>query len=374
MNFEFPFTYGQYENIVWFFIIVGAGVVAVAVPALIQARRLRRLADENRSENVKRHMEELDLDVAEGVIFRAMLHSSPDPPMRLLRSVESFDRGVDLLLEDSRRLSSVQRVDLLRTIRGLRRKLGFDQLGPHEIMQSTRTLPVGQEVTFALPGDRGSEDVVTATVLQVDDEGITLRIDPRRAELRDQLLAAETAELEIHFFRSDDCAYAFRSPVLRTRHRGPGVLRVGHPAKLFRQQRRSSLRVDIEERIEFRWFPAALSRRPIGLRGELQQVLELHRGTVTNLSGGGMQLRVKDLEVSVDDWIETRLPFLPPPLDREFCLARVVQVYERPPVGLFGLQFEKPPVRLETGIFREVERRHRALLVRESAETPPVTA
>ena len=80
-----------------------------------------------------------------------------------------------------------------------------------------------------------------------------------------------------------------------------------------------------------------------------------------------MQLKTNGLSIQLDDWIEVYFPFLPPPLDREFCISRVVRIYEESPQGLFGLQFEKPSVRLQTGVLREVERRHKSQVVRQKS-------
>ena len=95
--------------------------------------------------------------------------------------------------------------------------------------------------------------------------------------------------------------------------------------------------------------------------GDLESLVKVHDAVATNISGGGMQVRARGPAIELGDLVEARLPFLPPPLDREACYAKAVQVYQPPPHGLFGLEFEKISVRLQAGILKEVERRQRAI-------------
>ena len=329
----FVIPYGDESNIIWFGAIFSFAVIAVTIPALIHAYYARRMRQRSYSQKVKRKLRELDLDDGEDFVLRSVAADAGAPLGKCLDSVEVFDRGIQEFLARTTKLSSVQRVDILRTSKSLRRKLEFDSTPAHRILQSTRTLQVGQEVSAARVGGTGAQFAAGA-ILQIDDDGITIRLQAGQADAaRKMLSASPNDEMEIHFFHTDDCAYSFRSRLLETRDHGPGVIRIAHPKKLFRQQRRDFLRVDTYEQTQFRWFPASFSNKRVGFKREVEHVMTVYHGVVTNLSGGGLQLQAKDVEIAAEDWVEVHFPFLPPPLDRESCLSRVVQVYRKAPTA-----------------------------------------
>ena len=174
-----------------------------------------------------------------------------------MTSVEAFDRGVEALLVEHREASTIQRVDLLRNLRGLRHKLGFATSGPFTPLKSTRSLPVGQTATLAIRDVLGEEKLLLATIYQVDDESLLLRladIDPTTLMNMKEVLSSTGREVDVHFFRSDDCAYSFRGRILEFRQREAAFVRIDHPSRLYRQQRRNFLRINMQEPISFRWF------------------------------------------------------------------------------------------------------------------------
>ena len=171
----FVIPYGDESNVIWFGAIFTFAVIAVTIPALIHAYTVRRLRQRSYSQKVKRRLHELDLDDGEDFVLRSVAAYAHAPLGKCLDSVEVFDLGIQDFLARTKELSSVQRLDVLRTSRSLRRKLGFDSTPPHRILQSTRTLPVGQEVSAARVRGTGAQ-FAAGSILQIDDDGITIRL------------------------------------------------------------------------------------------------------------------------------------------------------------------------------------------------------
>jgi hypothetical protein len=301
------------------------------------------------------------LNASEEEVLENIADYADQSVRKCLKLVESFDKGADRALAVADGKSSLERLEFLRNLRSLRKKLNFDHTSPQQPMKSTRSLPVDQDVILVLKNDVGGEEFFATTVFHVDEESILLRLNAEEQPGGgERFWGGRGVGVAAHFFRPNEGSYSFESAVVDYRRRGPGFVRVNHPKKLRRQQRRNFLRIDTEENIRFRWFSEdGVPRQGLGSE-ELEKLVSAQDGTIRNLSGGGLQLAADEVRFKVDDWVELSFPFLPDPLDKMACFARVVHVYEPWPEGVYGLEFERPAVRLQLGILKEVERRHGA--------------
>ncbi|MCH2375856.1 MAG: PilZ domain-containing protein [Planctomycetes bacterium] len=357
------------ENVFWFFVVFFGCLALAGLVMVWEAYALRRRKQEVEELSQQGMIEAAGLNETEEEVLENIADYADEPVVRSLKLVEVFDKGADRAIAVAEEKSSLERLEFLRNLRSLRKKLNFDQANPQQPMKSTRSLPVDLDVILVLKSDDGQEEFFPSVVFHNAEESILLRLNAEEQPGGgERFWGTCGVVVRAHFFRANEGSYSFESAVVDYRRRGPGFVRVKHPKKLRRQQRRNFLRIDMEETVRFRWFSEKDATKGRLDAEDLERRVSEQEGTVHNLSGDGLQLAADEVRFEADDWVELTFPFLPTPLDTMACFARVVHVYEPWPEGVYGLEFERPAVRLQLGILKEVERRHAALRAPDEKE------
>ncbi len=310
---------------------------------------------------LRKKLRPLGLTRAEEGILKQVAVLAERPLSECFQDVDSFDSGVEQVLAICEDASPVERVDLIRNLGTLRKKLGFNQASPQTPISSTRVLPLGQRVLLRCMHPQESGNLLPASIFMLDDERILLRMEAGEIPPAAYFNLAVGEEIKVEFVRVNDCAYSFHSKIAAIRPKPPGFLLINHAPDLVREQKRRYLRVDLYEKVHFLWFPGKSPLSQLESESSVKNLVEMRAGIITSLSGGGMRLQVEGINLQEDDWLEVYFPFLPPPSHEESCYVRVVKIYAPPPQGIFGLEIVTISIRLRTEIIREVERRDRVL-------------
>lgn len=245
-------------------------------------------------------------------------------PVLLLRSATAFELCVG---ECAAQQGSVA---LLEELARIRVRLGFDQLSQDQPVRTTRQLPQGQTLSL-WPQD--TDPTQTTPCLVVSRHERMLVTAPL---LNTPPTWKAGTPLSVRFRRSQDAEYRFATHLLAFT---PHTLSLQHADQVERLQVRAF----------FRWetsFPLTLLAS-VG-RGQTRPL----EGTVTNISGGGLRLRVEEgvppgTPVQVDP--DHRGPF---PLAG--VRGRVVSTSAEAQHGWVRVQFVDLPGKVEAQILRRI--------------------
>ncbi|MCC7264234.1 MAG: PilZ domain-containing protein [Candidatus Latescibacteria bacterium] len=245
-------------------------------------------------------------------------------PVLLLRSSTAFELcvGECAAQQDS--------VALLEELARIRIRLGFDCLAKDQPVRTTRQLPQGQTLSL-WPQD--TDPTQAAPCLVVSRHERMLVTSPL---LTTPPTWKAGTPLSVRFRRAQDAEYRFATRLLACT---PHTLKLQHADQVERLQVRAF----------FRWetsFPLALL---VSLGHGQTRSLE---GTVTNISGGGLRLRIEDgipsgTPVQVDP--DHRGPF---PLAG--VRARVISTSIEAQHGWVRVQFVDLPAKVEAQILRRI--------------------
>jgi c-di-GMP-binding flagellar brake protein YcgR len=326
------------------------GLVALLVLGLFflvewQRRRDRRRRSEAEAAGLQRKISAARLNPEETAAFLEVARHSGAPPLLCAAAVELFDRGLEMLLRQP--MAEIDRVERIRTLRSLRRKLGLHAPRRGVPIRSTRMLPANLPVLVGPAGPPLETGPVPGTLVSASEDLLTIRLDGPPGEAARPLRGH--GELEVIFFSPGDACYNFRAPVAGIRELGAAFLLLSHPGVLSRVQRREARRVEVERPVAFRWVVEnGLGKERRGARRQIPEAEQ--PAVVTSLSASGLRLRTAAL-LEPADLIQVTLPFLPPPLGSEVCFARVVRLLGE---GSFGLTFTGMAPRIQAGIFQYV--------------------
>jgi len=351
------------------FLALGALLTAVAIHYIGGALRRRKA----REKSLQGILSAARLNSAEKEAFDRIVQNTGDSAPDCATSVEAFDRGVEEILRVP--AGDLERVDRLRTLRALRKKLSLHTIRPGVPVVSTRTLPPNQPLQIYIPGLPRMGGSASGTLLSTNEEALTIRLDGNPRELAGIFRGLK--DVEVVFINPLDASYTFRSPVMAFRELGAAFLVLAHPSRLTRIQKRNYARVEVEDKVQFRWIPElempALARTP----GKLDRLIEEYAGVIRSISGGGFRLET-ELLLERGDFIYLQLAFLPEPINSEHCFARVVRNLGK---RIHGLRFEGMSPNIQSTIIQFVRHRERKRIELErereaggTAEAPPGTS
>jgi hypothetical protein len=306
-------------ELAWFLAGVASVIGAVALWSIAHHLRGERRRRAKEAESLESLLAEARFDAEDREAFLTVVRAAGAPARLCATSVEDFDRGVEGILRGT---IEGGREELLRAIRSARRKLGLHVSRPGRRVLSTRALPSNLPVQVSVAGGPRQGCPVAGTLLSVDEEALTVRLEGSGTATARLFRGATGAE--VFFIQPLDACYVFEARVIGMREAGAALLVLGHPSSLTRMQKRTFARVEVREEVPFGRIPALGSPGSASGSGPVPEDTAGSRGTITSLSGGGACL-VTALPLERGELLQLSLPFLPEPYSREPFFARVLR-------------------------------------------------
>ena len=272
----------------------------------------------------------------------------------LIRSRIAFEHTIiecDSLIGEDR--------DRLRALDELRHTLGWDGIS---MSLAGRATLLEEDLELELHGVGASRPVAhRCLVIHCDERSVVFRLLDGDEEAPWEV----GDEVEGVLWRENDAAYRFRSRVQETRWLGENFISVETPQQLDREQKRLHLRAPTDWDAVFLHVPGAQARAWLG--GE-NLANPLMRGTLLDVSAGGMRIRTRAPLLEGDYLSFRELPFV----DGNEVLCRVVACRDHDEDGepCCGLRFIGMPALTRDAIAQKVFRSHRELLQLPGSKSP----
>ena len=269
--------------------LLGLLLLAVLADVLrrrIQKKRLVR-AEWRRVEDIAtaKGIAGKDLELLRAVIAR----HAPREPLRTVTTRQQFDACVEAELArlDTRTSSGDYEQAGVR-LRDLRTRLGLDFVPYGQRIHSTRELSPGQSLWIA-PGSNSRADWFRTRIVEVDEAHFAATPWARGSGSPPSFAPEEA--VRCHTWRDDDARYGFTVKLARFEDTPP-IWVFHHSATLQRTQSREFYRLRIDQPTTVQVLDTRSTRDPATLHA--QPVLSECSATITNLSGGGLALVLKE--------------------------------------------------------------------------------
>ena len=258
--------------------VVLAFVVTTVAIALVRQRRWHRHTWQSfRAAARERGLSTSQRDILEEMARAGKLKN----PLLVLSSLTAFDRQVARHLKEHAHGDAREDPQLIKTLGGVRDKLGFNAVPEGTALASTREIGIGQRL-MVWPAKGGPSGFCQCVVTERDDAAI--EAVPLLREDDCFLGELEAGDhVKVRFWRHDDTEYRFRTCILEADPATTSVA-LAHSARLERIQKRDFFRVEVKFPFLFYLLNEAEMQEPPTPAGKSR------RGTVVDVSAGGLSM------------------------------------------------------------------------------------
>jgi hypothetical protein len=280
------------QVLLWIVIGLAVAGILVHLGATIQRRasarlnRVRLFIDLVRERDVMPEDEKLLRSLAE-------MDETPDPYL-VATNVAVFDRLSAAFLSRIEQ-DPAERIQQGNYLLQLRETLFFTDTSQRAVTADSRSLKVNSVVRIALPG---SADLHRVTVVAVQSDHFSLTAPVTD---RGPLLPKPGDRIEVLAYIPGGGGYRFRAAVQNCGAQTTPVMRCDHTSDFDRIRLREWVRVPMDIQVKFHHLHLPLSgaetaaNKPAPGVEETQGFLGTHRGTLRNISLGGMSIRTETL-------------------------------------------------------------------------------
>jgi len=290
------------ENMIIFGILVGILILVPVIINIVFYRKQKKKHDREEWEWFYRMAEAKDLSVPEMKLLRNMIKKAHiKNPTALFKSIESFDKCIEIVLRES----EDKKEELLEDLSEIRKKLHFDRLPPKKILESTREIKPDQRIKIIFSED-GKEYTAPSKIMDVKEDSLSLRMPDKIS--KDVFQKGKS--LKVYFWNYSDAGYIFSSKIKNIESEPQDVMEIEHSPDIERIQRRHYYRIDTSLPLSFRRLndeqKAQLRKRHPVIFPENST---LYSGKVNSLSGGGISF-ISPLPLANREilWFELTLP------------------------------------------------------------------
>ncbi len=264
------------------FILIG---LIIAVSEILKSSKIKKERVDASWKAFLSFSEKAGLNLNERTLLKRVAdYSRINPPEDIFSQCWAFEKGVS---EEISRCSEdpVLLKNVCDSISGLRKKLGFDHVGPGAQYCSSRELSAGQDLNLYLPEN---PMIKYRSVVQLVNE---LDFIVKRPELNEGTPAFRqgmgSMGLMVSLYNPGDAEYSFKTKILREMPEKKSLV-LEHSMSMDRRQLRDYVRLEVRNQTKFRFVKSSDK--------ELMKGGSRFSGTIVDISGGGCNLQASAQE------------------------------------------------------------------------------